>query len=74
MKNINELKKDKYVFTSTERSNIDSTIEDLKYIKTKEISEEGYKRIINIYREISILREQYTQRYINLLKQGHMIT
>jgi hypothetical protein len=73
MKNLNQMKKDKYVFTSNERSKIDSLLEDLKFIKTREISEEGHKRILNIYREISILKEQYTQRFINLLKQGHMI-
>jgi len=73
MRNINKLKKDKYVFTANERSKIDSLLEDLKFIKTKEISEEGHKRIINIHREISVLKEQYTQRYINILKQGHMI-
>ncbi|HIO42837.1 MAG TPA: hypothetical protein EYN33_02345 [Gammaproteobacteria bacterium] len=67
------MKKDKYVFTSNERSKIDSLLEDLKFIKTKEISEEGHKRILNIHREISILKDQYTQRFINLLKQGHMI-
>ena len=73
MKNLNQIKKDKYVFTSNERSKIDSLLEDLKFIKTREISEEGYKRIVNIYREISVLKEQYTQRFINILKQGHMV-
>jgi len=73
MKNLNQIKKDKYVFTSNERSKIDSLLEDLKFIKTREISEEGYKRMLNIYREVSALKEQYTQRFINLLKQGHMV-
>ena len=73
MKNLNQIKKDKYVFTSNERSKIDSLLEDLKFIKTREISEEGYKRIVNIYREVSVLKEQYTQRFINILKQGHMV-
>tara|TARA_R110000744_G_scaffold99308_2_gene191737 strand:- start:216 stop:440 length:225 start_codon:yes stop_codon:yes gene_type:complete len=73
MKNLNQMKKDKYVFTSNERSKIDSILEDLKFIKTREISEDGYKRILNIYREISNLKEQYAQRFINLLKQGHMV-
>jgi len=73
MKNLNDLKKEKYIFTSNERSNIDSIIEDLKYIKTKEISEEGYKRLCAIERDVRMLKDQYTQRYINLLKQQHMV-
>jgi polyhydroxyalkanoate synthesis regulator phasin len=73
MKNLNDLKKQKYVFTSNERSNIDSIMEDLKFVKTKEISEEGYKRLCAIEREVRTLRDKYTQRYINLLKQQHMV-
>ena len=73
MKNLNDLKKQKYVFTSNERSDIDSIMEDLKFVKTKEISEEGYKRLCAIEREVRILRDKYTQRYINLLKQQHMV-
>jgi len=73
MKNLNELKKEKYIFTSTERSKVDSVIEDLKFIKTREISEEGYKRICAIEKEVKMLRDQYTHRFINLLKQGHMV-
>ena len=73
MKNLNDLKKEKYLFTSNEKTNIDSIVEDLKFIKDREISEEGYKRICSIEREIKILRDKYTQRYINLLKQQHMI-
>ena len=73
MKNLNDLKKQKYIFTSNERSDIDSIMEDLKFVKTKEISEEGYKRLCAIEREVRILRDKYTQRYINLLKQQHMV-
>ncbi len=73
MKNINEIKKDKYVFTANDRTKIDSIIEDLKFIKTKEFSEDGYKRMASIEREVRILKDQYIQRYINLLKQGHMV-
>lgn len=73
MKNINEIKKDKYVFTANDRAKIDSIIEDLKFIKTKEFSEDGYKRMSSIEREVRILKDQYIQRYINLLKQGHMV-
>tara|TARA_Y100000310_G_scaffold7787_1_gene8481 strand:- start:4304 stop:4525 length:222 start_codon:yes stop_codon:yes gene_type:complete len=73
MKNLKDLKKEKYVFTTNERSNITSIMEDLKFIKTKEISEEGYKRICAIDRELRTLKDKYTQRYINLLKQQHMI-
>jgi len=73
MRNVNQLKKDKYVFTSNERAKIDSIMEDLKFIKTNNISEDGFKRICAIEREVSILKDQYTQRYINLLKQGHML-
>ena len=73
MKNLNDLKKEKYVFTSNERSKIDGILEDLKFIKTKEISDEGYKRMCAIEREVRTLRDQYTHRYINLLKQQHMI-
>ena len=73
MKNLKDLKKQKYIFTENERSKIDGVMEDLKYIKTKEISDEGYKRICAIERELKTLRDQYTQRYINLLKQQHMI-
>ena len=49
------------------------SVKDLKFIKTKEISEEGYKRICAIDREVRILKDKYTQRYINLLRQQHMI-
>ena len=73
MRNVNQLKKDKYVFTSTDRAKIDSIMEDLKFIKTKDISEDGFKRICAIERDVNMLKDQYIQRYINLLKQGHML-
>jgi len=73
MKNLNQIKKDKYVFTANDRAKIDSIMEDLKYIKAKEFSEDGYKRMCSIEREVRVLKDQYTQRFINLLKQGHMV-
>jgi hypothetical protein len=73
MKNPNQIKKEKYFFTSLEKSKVRSIIEDLSFIKDKEFSEEGYKRICAIERDIRTIKDQYTQRLINFLKQGHMI-
>ena len=60
--------------SSEELENIKFLIEELTSIKKKPfINEDGFRKILNISRQISSFKESYTLRLINLLKQNHMI-
>ena len=74
MKNVNEIKKKAGELYQSEISSIKFIIEELKKTLEKpQISEDGYRRLVNISREFENLKETYSFRIIKLMKQNHMI-
>ena len=74
MKNVNEIKKKAGELYQSEISSIKFIIEELKKtIEKPQISEDGYRRLVNISREFENLKATYSFRIIKLMKQNHMI-
>jgi len=74
MKNVKELKKKAGELYTDEISSIKFIMEELKKtIEKPKISEEGYRRLVNISKEFENLKETYSFRIIKLMKQNHMI-
>ena len=74
MKNVKEIKKKAGELYTSETSSIKFIIEELKKTLEKpQISEDGYRRLVNISREFENLKETYSFRIIKLMKQNHMI-
>lgn len=58
--------------TENEQNKIKDLISLLSNIKEREeLTEDILKDIYNIYSEINLIKESWTNRYIRLLKQGH---
>ena len=74
MINVKELKKKAGELYTDEISSIKFIMEELKKtIEKPKISEDGYRRLVNISKEFENLKETYSFRIIKLMKQNHMI-
>ena len=70
-----EKKKALNSLTIDEQKALKSVIEELQtFLKKPLINDIGYKTINNSFRQLEMYKENYTERYIRLLKQGHSIT
>ena len=69
-----ERKKAINALTTEEQKTVKAVMEELKlFIKKPAITEAGYQSLNNSFRQLDIFRENYTNRYIRLLKQGNII-
>jgi len=74
MKSIEELKKKRGRLTEAEVNSIGTIKSTLSQMEKKpEISIIGLREIQNIYSTIRVLKESYTERVINLLKEGNKL-
>jgi len=74
MKSIEELKKKRGRLTEAEVNSIGTIKSTLSQIeKNPEISISGLRDLQNIYSTIRVLKESYTERVINLLKEGNKL-
>ena len=74
MKSIEELKKKRGRLTEAEVNSIGTIKSTLSQIeKNPEISISGLRELQNIYSTIRVLKESYTERVINLLKEGNKL-
>jgi len=74
MKSAEELKKKRGRLTEAELNSIGTIKSTLSQIeKTPDISIMGLREIQNIYSTIRVLKESYTERVINLLKEGNKL-
>jgi len=74
MKSIEELKKKRGRLTEAEVNSIGTIKSILSQMEKKpEISIIGLREIQNIYSTIRVLKESYTERVINLLKEGNKL-
>jgi|TARA_R110000744_G_scaffold263594_1_gene377888 hypothetical protein len=74
MKSIEELKKKRGRLTEAEVNSIGTIKSTLAQIeKNPEISISGLRELQNIYSTIRVLKESYTERVINLLKEGNKL-
>ena len=74
MKNVKEIKKKAGELYTSEISSIKFIMEELKKtIEKPQISEDGYRRLVNVSKEFENLKETYSFRIIKLMKQNHMI-
>lgn len=72
MKTTKEKKASLGAITENEQIKVKDLITLLSSIKDRsELTEETLKDIYNIYSEISLIKESWTNRYIRLLKQGN---
>ena len=74
MKSTEELIKKRGRLTEAEVKSIGSIKSGLSLIEKKpEISISGLREIQNLYSTIRVLKESYTERVINLLKEGNKL-
>ena len=74
MKSTEELKKKRGRLTEAEVNSIGTIKSTLSQIeKNPEISISGLRELQNIYSTIRVLKESYTERVINLLKEGNKL-
>ena len=74
MKDIKDLKKRAGQLSQSELSSMKFMLQELKnMIETPQITEEGYRRLVNVSKEFENLKEVYSFRIIKLIKQNHMI-
>tara|TARA_R110002020_G_scaffold389294_1_gene599988 strand:- start:14840 stop:15067 length:228 start_codon:yes stop_codon:yes gene_type:complete len=74
MKNKDELRKSQGKLTSMETENTKGIIAELeKFLENGDVNDTGLVILENIQDTLSVLRRNYTNRVISLLKQGHML-
>jgi len=74
MKNVNDIKKQVGQLTETDKNKLKGIIDALQQlIKAGKVSENGLKLLENIQTSIAVMKNEYTNRIIRLLKQNHML-
>ena len=74
MKNVNDIKKQVGKLTETDKNKIKGIINALQQlIKGGKVSENGLKLLENIQTSVAVMKNEYTNRMIRLLKQNHML-
>ena len=74
MKTSKDIKKKESAICEEDRKNLETVIEDIKFILEKpKIDEELLRKLTNINSTLSILKENYTWRILRALKQNHML-
>jgi hypothetical protein len=74
MKDIKDLKKRAGQLSQSELSSMEFMLQELKnMIEKPQITEDGYRRLVNVSKEFENLKEIYSFRIIKLIKQNHMI-
>jgi len=74
MKNIEEIKKIRSKFNSSELADLQWLQTELKdFHKEDSVSLDGVTKLENIINTLNNLRIVYTQRVFNLLKQGNIL-
>jgi len=74
MKSAEELKKKRGRLTEAEVRSLNSIKAGIEIIeKDPDVSIIGLREIQNIYSTIRVLKESYTERVINLLKEGNKL-
>jgi len=74
MKNSKDIKKKESALSEEDKKNLQTVIEDIKFILDKaKIDEELLRKLTNINSTLSILKENYTWRIFRALKQNHML-
>ena len=74
MKTSKDIKKKESAISEEDRKNLETTIQDIKFILEKpKIDEELLRKLTNISTTLSIMKESYTWRILRALKQNHML-
>lgn len=74
MKSKEQIQQELGILSQSEKEKIEVIINSLQQFSTSnKVNIEGYNSIVNIEREIWCLRESYSRRLINLLKQGTIV-
>jgi len=74
MKTSKDIKKKESALSEEDKKNLQTVIEDIKFILDKaKIDEELLRKLTNINSTLSILKENYTWRIFRALKQNHML-
>ena len=74
MKTSKDIKKKESAISEEDRKNLETTIQDIKFILEKpKIDEDLLRKLTNISTTLSIMKESYTWRIFRALKQNHML-
>ena len=74
MKSNNQIKKEYYQLRETEIGNLKIIKSEIdSFIKRNKVDDEGLRQLNNFAASLTSFKEAYLSRFINSLKQGHMV-
>ena len=74
MKSNNQIKKEYYQLRETEISNLKLIKSEIdSFIQRNKVDDEGLRQLSNFTASFASFKEAYLSRFINYLKQGHMV-
>ena len=74
MKSKEQVQQELGFLSQSEKDKIELIISSLQhFVSANKVNSEGYNSLVNIEREVWCLRESYTKRLINFLKQGTIV-